>query len=510
LSLAEALDSAFRLYRANFRALASAVASVLVTMSILRAIYASNTYSPVVWQQISPLRADALLDTIALLRAPIDPLDLFSLFAGNLLLYVIARVLLTGILVNTTARSYLGRLSTSLPGRARGLGREITLIPAVLLILPLDTQSALLARGMRGAAPFVAALLQRTPFPLATARDVALLFGRALLVGVLAIALGARFLLAPQAVMLERRGALASLARSWQLTGGRFWRVLVAALVASALIALLIGLPPALVRLLLALTGWDAAAGILTSVASITSQVMEGLALPFQVAVFTVLFYDARIRKEGYDLELLEQHATGGQVQSLIESGRHKLQHDDPRGALIDFEQALRLKPDDAGIVGLCAYAQAALPDLSAALATSERAIALDPHDPFTLNCRGYMKQAAGDRGGALADYRRAVEIQPDYPIALAHFANQKFHGGDLAGALADFEQLLQLTPNDSRSIYNAARICARQGEVDSAIQRLRRAIDLVPTWREAASSDPDFESLRADPRFTALIGPQQ
>ncbi|HJZ48671.1 MAG TPA: tetratricopeptide repeat protein [Roseiflexaceae bacterium] len=507
LSIAEVLDSAWQLYRANFRTFVSAVASVLVTMSILRALYGRDAVGGVDWLQLSPLRSEALLSAIGLLRTSIDPLDLIALFADNVLLYFVARVLLTGILVNTAARSYLGPFGASLPGRTRGLGREIALIPAVLLILPLDLQSAMVARGMRIAAPLVAALLQGTPPPLATTLDILELLGRSLLIDLLAVLLSARFLLAPQAVMLERRSSFASLGRSWNLTSGWFWRVVVVALASSALIGLLIGLPSALVRLILALSGWDWIAGILTNVTSMTSQVLEALALPFQVAVFTALFYDIRIRKEGFDLEVLTQQATEAEVQPLIDSGRQKQQQHDPRGALADFEQALRLKPNDAGIVGLCAYAYVALPDLRAALASSEQAVALDPHNPFTLNCRGYVKQASGDMLGALADYRGAVAIQPDYPIALAHFADAKLQAGDLAGALADLEQLLQLTPNDSRSIYNAASIYARQGQLDSALQRLRRAIDLKPTWREAASSDPDFDALRADPTFIALVG---
>jgi len=51
LSIAEVLDCALRLYRANFRTFASAVASVLVTMSILWALYSRDTPGGVDWQQ---------------------------------------------------------------------------------------------------------------------------------------------------------------------------------------------------------------------------------------------------------------------------------------------------------------------------------------------------------------------------------------------------------------------------------------------------------------------------
>ncbi len=479
LSIAEVLDSALRLYRVNFRTFATAVASVLVTMSILRAMYGRDTLGGVDWQQLSPLRSEALLGAISLLRTSIDPLDLIMLFVGNVLLYFFARVLLTSILVNTAARSYLGPFGGALPGRTRGLGRELALIPAVLLVLPLDLGSALVARGMWIATSLVAMSLHGTAPPFTTTLDTVQLLGRGLLIIMLTVLLSARF-------MLERRSAFASLGRSWRLTSGWFWRIVLLGLTTSVIVGLLIGLPTALVRLLLALSGWNWGAGMLLSGAATAAQVLEALALPFQVAVFTVLFYDMRVRKEGYDLEVLAHQATDAEVQPLIESGRQKVQNHDPRGGLADFEQALRLKPNDAGIFGLRAYAYVALTDLPSALVSSERAVALDPQNPFTLNCRGYVKQASGDTPGALADYRRAVAIQPDYPIALVHFADAKYQAGDLAGALEDFELLLQLTPNDSR------------------------AIDLKSTWRETASSDSDFDALRTDSGFIALITPAQ
>jgi tetratricopeptide (TPR) repeat protein len=510
LSIAEVLDSALRLYRSNFRTFASAVASVLVTMSILRALYGRNTPIDVDWQQLSPLRSEALLGAIGLLRMAIDPFDLITLLAGNVLLYIIARVLLTGILVNTAARSYLGPFGAALPGRSRGLGRELALIPAVLLALPLDLEGALVARGMQIAVSFVAAFLQGTAPPFMTTLDTLQLLGRGLLIILVLVLLSARFLLAPQAVMLERRSAFASLGRSWRLSSDWFWRIVLAGLATNVLIGLLIGLPTALVRLLLALSGLSWGSGMLLRGATTVAQVLEALALPFQVAVFTVLFYDIRIRKEGYDLEVQTQKATKTEIAALIDSGRQKVQSGDPLGGLAHLEQALRLKPNDSGIVGLCVYAYVALPDLRRAIESGERAVALDPRSAYAFNCRGYAKQASGDMPGALADYRRAVELQPDYPIALAYFADAKLQADDVTGALADLEQLLRLTPNDSRAIYNLACLYARQGHLEGAMQRLQRAIDLKPSWREAAARDPDFEALRTEAGFLALITPAQ
>jgi hypothetical protein len=43
------------------------------------------------------------------------------------------------------------------------------------------------------------------------------------------------------------------------------------------------------------------------------------------------------------------------------------------------------------------------------------------------------------------------------------------------------------------------------QDDATTALRYLKQAIQRRAAWREHASADPDFESLRTDPRFVAL-----
>jgi superkiller protein 3 len=55
---------------------------------------------------------------------------------------------------------------------------------------------------------------------------------------------------------------------------------------------------------------------------------------------------------------------------------------------------------------------------------------------------------------------------------------------------------------------YNKACRYALQGNVDLAIANLQQAINLNPDkYREMAKTDSDFDSLREDGGFQALIG---
>ena len=66
-----------------------------------------------------------------------------------------------------------------------------------------------------------------------------------------------------------------------------------------------------------------------------------------------------------------------------------------------------------------------------------------------------------------------------------------------LAGELRD-------RPDSAGTLYNLACAEARAGRAEDALFHLRRALELDERFRETASGDPDFDSIRSDPRFPA------
>jgi len=66
-----------------------------------------------------------------------------------------------------------------------------------------------------------------------------------------------------------------------------------------------------------------------------------------------------------------------------------------------------------------------------------------------------------------------------------------------LAGELSD-------RPDSAGTLYNLACAEARAGRAEDALFHLRRALELDERFRETAVGDPDFESIRSDPRFPA------
>jgi hypothetical protein len=131
-----------------------------------------------------------------------------------------------------------------------------------------------------------------------------------------------RLALSTPALVLEDLGVFASLTRSWRLTAGRFWRTLGVLLVASLLIGVVqqvLGFAFQLAGLILGFlvvatigdNDSGALLGIVTLGVTIVGGLLAGLLTqPFLAAVGALLYTDARIRKEGFDLALVRAATT--------------------------------------------------------------------------------------------------------------------------------------------------------------------------------------------------------
>jgi hypothetical protein len=132
------------------------------------------------------------------------------------------------------------------------------------------------------------------------------------LVSLFTLAMIVWLLFVPQAVVLEGSEAARSIGRSVELIKGNFWRTLV--------ILILVSIAMFLISFLFGLVG-GAIVAILSDEVGTTSAFTEGvtrfqrfplvigvvnlLLEPFRMAVITLLYYDIRVRKEGYDLEVM-------------------------------------------------------------------------------------------------------------------------------------------------------------------------------------------------------------
>lgn len=77
---------------------------------------------------------------------------------------------------------------------------------------------------------------------------------------------------------------------------------------------------------------------------------------------------------------------------------------------------------------------------------------------------------------------------------------------GDYVAAQELFERALKREPSAAHIHYGLAATRSRLGSIDSALDSLRRALEIQPNLRIRAQHDQDLTALRNDPEFERLV----
>jgi tetratricopeptide (TPR) repeat protein len=120
---------------------------------------------------------------------------------------------------------------------------------------------------------------------------------------------------------------------------------------------------------------------------------------------------------------------------------------------------------------------------------------------------RGYYSSEHQNYAESLADRDRSLELRPDDPYTLTNRGVAKLRLGDYTGAMVDFKRSFDVQPDHTNTMYNLACLFALQGQLDPALDWLARAIEREESHRNDARTDSDFDSIRTDVRFVALVG---
>lgn len=261
LGVGEIVDAAIRLYRTDFLTLLRISATILGPIGLVQ-IFTVAALGPLSLTDLAP---DPGATSLGELVEPLLPLStalgLTSLFS------FLGSVLVQGASLSVLAHRYHGETPQWQASLRVGWSR----------FLPLVATTILIALGS--------------------------VFGLFLCV-LPGIFLFTMWSVAPAALVTERLGPIGSMSRSFRLVTGRFWPVLGAIALSYLLYAVanqIIGIITSVVTVLGSLDG--EAISFLPSV--VGSALVSILAAPFLAAMVTVIYFDLRVRKEGYDLELL-------------------------------------------------------------------------------------------------------------------------------------------------------------------------------------------------------------
>ena len=298
MNLGELFDAAFSLCRRNFVLIAAISAIVQVPYAVVAfALYQAANYAGLQDQlqnaqqslsnPVQPLTQDQL-------QPILNALGPILLVSGVLALISIFLVLPLAEAATTRAVSdrYLDRSASIGSSYRAALGR---LGPLVLQSLILGLGIAVLLAAAFALAVVLAAALGGAGIPLILVAWLAVV--------AVVIMVYVRTSLAAPAIVLERLSGWRGLVRSWNLVTGLFWRLLGIRL----LLGLITGIISAIVVFILSFAG----IGLDTNGRFILQEVASAFAAvfvsPITYIAVTLLYYDARIRKEGFDIEMLAQ-----------------------------------------------------------------------------------------------------------------------------------------------------------------------------------------------------------
>jgi tetratricopeptide (TPR) repeat protein len=171
--------------------------------------------------------------------------------------------------------------------------------------------------------------------------------------------------------------------------------------------------------------------------------------------------------------------SSGPKADDFFLQAEEKLNRQDFKGAIADYDQAIRLNPKLAVAYNGRGNARYELRDKQGAIADLEQAIRLDPKLAMAYNNRGGVRNELGDHRNAIADFDQAIRLDPNFALAYNNRGGARNELGDHRNAIADLDQAIRLDPKLASSYNNRGFARNALGDKRGAIADFDQAIRL-------------------------------
>jgi Flp pilus assembly protein TadD len=153
----------------------------------------------------------------------------------------------------------------------------------------------------------------------------------------------------------------------------------------------------------------------------------------------------------------------------------------DVDGAIVEYREATRLKPDFADAHGLLALALEQEGDFDGAIGEYRQMVRLSPNDAQAHFGLGVNLGLKGDWDGEITEEREAIRLKADNAEAHFNLGLALGEKGDLDGAISEFRMAIRLKA-DYAMAHNALGLALEQkGELQPALEEYRKAYELAP-----------------------------
>lgn len=292
MGIAELVDGAIKLYRRKWAALMAMVAIIYIPLIFIQFALTQDLVAPFE-SALDPLATPE--QQLGALQTALGPLFVIG-GAFGLFTILFVQPFLTAAMARAASRLYLGEEVTIGDTYRYAIGRVLsilwisilTALALLLVVVVVAVLTVVLIAGAGGGA----------------AGDVSGLLLVVLLIGgfIAAIYVAIRLAFGSTVLVIEGLRGTKALGRSWRLVKGKFWRVLgvfVVAGLVSFIVALVISTPLEAVFSAIGPEAWPLAA--------LSEALATVVVVPFSTLITVLLYFDLRIRKEGFDLEVMAQ-----------------------------------------------------------------------------------------------------------------------------------------------------------------------------------------------------------
>ena len=201
--------------------------------------------------------------------------------------------------------------------------------------------------------------------------------------------------------------------------------------------------------------------------------------------------------------DLSESHSSRGYVLALgkrYEEAEH------------EFEEAMRLNPnafDAYYLYGRACFAHG-LVEKSAEMFRKASEVRREDFQSLlllaqSLRVLGNDEAEKASREG-ISRARKQLELNTTDRRVLSLGSTSLYEIGEKKEAFEWMNKAIELYPEEAGTLINAACLFAKDGNKEKALDYLERAVDKGFGKRDWIEHDPDYESLRDEPRFKALL----
>jgi tetratricopeptide (TPR) repeat protein len=175
--------------------------------------------------------------------------------------------------------------------------------------------------------------------------------------------------------------------------------------------------------------------------------------------------------------------------------------------AITSYKTAIEIDSQSASAWNRLSVTLISLRRYDEALIACDRALEIDDKDFDTLNTQSLVLSLLKKFEEAIISIDKAILIEPQKVLLEANRAIILARADRYNEAFIDCDRAIEQNPNHEIGYYAKACCHALQDEIELAVKHLQQAIDIKPRLcRKEAKHNPDFDSIRDDKQFRALV----